>query len=127
MERSEKWFLQAQDDLEWLRDTLKSGHHAQACFIAQQVGEKALKALAYARGGEVLKTHSIFSLAKALRVGTEIENAGKILDQYYITTRYPDALPDGYPGEYFTEEQAGAAELLAVRILTFVRLQIHAS
>jgi len=118
MERGEKWLRQALDDLEWLADSLAAGHYAQSCFVAQQVAEKAMKAIAYARGTEIVKTHSILALARALSVNGEIEKAAQVLDQYYMTTRYPDALPDGYPGEFFTAEQASEAMRLATLVLS---------
>ena len=30
----------------------------------------------------------------------------RVLDQYYIATRYPDGLPEGHAGLFYTEEQA---------------------
>ena len=125
MVRAQKWLMQAKDDLDWLVDSLKGGHYAQTCFIAQQVGEKAVKALAYYRGAEVIKSHSILAIARSLEFNAEIEKAGQILDQYYMTTRYPDTLPDGYPGEYFTREQAVEAERLARLILETIESEFE--
>lgn len=124
MERGEKWLRQALDDLEWLADSLAGKHFAQSWFVAQQVAEKALKAIAYSRGTEIIKTHSILALAKALKVNGEIEKAAQVLDQYYMTTRYPDALPDGYPGEFFTPEQASEAMRLATLVLARAQEEI---
>jgi HEPN domain-containing protein len=43
--------------------------------------------------------------------------AGRILDQYYIPTRYPDALaPPAVPFESYTQEQ-GARAVAAVQVL----------
>jgi HEPN domain-containing protein len=30
----------------------------------------------------------------------------KVLDKYYILTRYPNGFDEGIPGDYFTEEEA---------------------
>ncbi|WP_105317293.1 HEPN domain-containing protein [Thermus tenuipuniceus] len=46
----ERWLLQAEDDLEAGRVLLTVGKHAQAAFMAQQAGEKALKGLWFALG-----------------------------------------------------------------------------
>jgi HEPN domain-containing protein len=43
--RARLWLLQAEDDLRAARLLQAGGESAQACFLAQQVGEKALKAL----------------------------------------------------------------------------------
>ena len=50
---------QAEEDLRWARDLAERGGYHIACFLAQQVGEKALKALLYARGEEIVLGHSV--------------------------------------------------------------------
>lgn len=120
------WLAQASDDLEWGRHTLKGGHFAQACFIAQQVAEKALKALGYSRGVELIKSHSVVQIAKALSVNGRLLEIGKRLDLYYISTRYPDALPAGsVPFEQFSESQASEALALAEEVLVHVRSELN--
>lgn len=53
------WFRQAENDWEWGNHTLESGHFAQACFIAQQVAEIALKSLCLYHNLDTVKTHSV--------------------------------------------------------------------
>jgi HEPN domain-containing protein len=65
--RAFDWFRQARDDLLWARDTLNSGRYAQACFTAQQVGVKAIKALALKLGYDEVRSHSILEIANALK------------------------------------------------------------
>lgn len=120
-DRSEDWFRQAEDDRGWASDTFNSERWAQVCYIAQQTGEKALKALALRRGAERVRTHSIADIARELGINGEIERAGRRLDQYYMTTRYPDALPSGAPFEYFDREQASEALAYADLILASVK------
>ena len=43
--RARLWLAQAQDDLRAAQVLQAAGQAAQACFLAQQVGEKAIKAL----------------------------------------------------------------------------------
>jgi len=124
-QRYRDWFSQAENDLSWGYDTLKAGHYAQGCFIAQQCAEKALKALAYFRGYQVIRGHSIREIAMDLDINSEILEAAKKLDLYYMTTRYPDALPSGAPFEYFTEAQADEALSLAERIISRVAGEIN--
>ena len=38
----QSWLNLARDDFSWGLDTLQHNHYPQACFIAQQVAEKAL-------------------------------------------------------------------------------------
>jgi HEPN domain-containing protein len=118
-ERSGDWYRQAENDYSWAVDTVKAGKFAQACFICQQVAEKSLKAVAYRRGSDLVKSHSVLEIAKSLKINGEIETIGKRLDLYYISTRYPDAFPTGAPFEYYTREQADEALVFAKKILAF--------
>jgi len=117
MNRSRDWINQAAEDWLWAEDTLASKRWAQACFVSQQCAEKALKAVALSRGFDRIKSHSILDITKALGINGDIEAAAKKLDLYYMTTRYPDALPAGAPFEYFTKDQAEEAVALAKKIL----------
>ncbi len=47
------------------------------------------------------------------------------LDQYYLSGRYPDALPSGAPYEVFTIEQAEEALKLAERFVFRAREEIE--
>lgn len=114
------WFRQAREDLLWAQDTLKAGRYAQACFAAQQVGEKAIKSFALKRGTAEVRSHSILEIARALKWDGEIEAIAKRLDQFYISSRYPDAFPTGAPFEYFTQEQAEEALRFADRMVRIV-------
>jgi HEPN domain-containing protein len=104
--RAFDWLRQAQNDLLWTRDTIRAERYSQACFAAQQAGEKALKALALKRGYSKVLSHSLMEIARALEINGKIEEYAKRLDLYYFCARYPDAFPAGAPFEYFTEEQA---------------------
>ena len=102
---AERWLRQAEHDLEFARVALRERFHAPTCFIAQPSAEKALKALLYRLGERVVLGHSLMDLLDRLEdpipdVATLRESAG-ILDQYYVPTRYPNALPGGVPFEAF--------------------------
>lgn len=82
----------------------EAGFFAQACFLCQQAGEKALKALA--SGVAQVCSHSIRRIALDLGIDGEVEEAGCDLDVYYIAARYPDGLPEGAPFQAFSLRQA---------------------
>lgn len=103
------WLAQAENDLLWGQDSFDQGYCAQTCFIAQQVGEKALKCLAYFRGAERVKGDSCRELAASLAIAGDLSEQLKEIDQYYMTSRYPDALPGVAPFETFTLRQAQSA------------------
>jgi hypothetical protein len=50
---------------------------------------------------------------------------GGQLDQYYVSTRYPDALPGIIPADAFSAAQAGSALAGAQRILRWARTQLR--
>ena len=111
-EEAKRWLLQAENDLESARFSIGGGFYAQACFMAQQSGEKALKALVYLGGARYVLGHSVRELLEDLleshsELGPYRETASR-LDQYYITPRYPNAHPGITlaPFEVFTEGQA---------------------
>lgn len=118
------WFRQAKTDLLWGKSSLESGFFPQACFVAQQTAEKALKALCYYRDYDLVKSHSARRIAEALNINGPIREAAQVLDQYYIPARYPDGLPDGAPEDYFTEAQAKQALLYAERIVETVASEL---
>ncbi|EKO52370.1 MULTISPECIES: HEPN domain-containing protein [Leptospira] len=122
--RWKDWLSQAERDLEWAKASLHSGFFAQTCFVCQQVGEKTLKALAYFRGADLVKSHSVKTIAKELGENGEIESMGQKLDLYYIPTRYPDAFMEGAPFEYFEESQAKEAIEFAEKIIDLVKVKL---
>jgi HEPN domain-containing protein len=121
-ERSRAWLAQAVNDLAWGADSLRGGYFAQSCFVAQQVAEKALKALAFHRGADVVKSHSVRKIAQDLDITSDILEAARVLDLYYVSSRYPDALPEhAVPAEAFGRKQAEEALALAEGVLNRVK------
>jgi HEPN domain-containing protein len=122
---AERWRCQAENDLEFGRVALREGFFHQACFIAQQAAEKAVKAILYQLGERVVLGHSLVELttrlAERLPATTGLRDAAGILDQYYIATRYPNGLPGGVPFQAFGEAQAREALEHASRFLALAR------
>ena len=125
LEEGSRWLAQAEEDLRWAEHLVEHGGYYLACFLAQQVGEKALKAFLYAQGEEVVLGHSVERLcSEAAKFDEEFEEGLRrwaILDGYYITTCYPNAIPDSLPARIFTEGVAREAVNLAREIVEVVR------
>lgn len=85
----ERWLRTAEEDLRAVEVLLQAGAYAQACFYAQQSGEKAIK---------------------------QWLERGALLDKFYIPTRYPNGLPDLTPGQVYTLDDAQRG-LQAARLL----------
>lgn len=126
-EEGMRWLLQARQDLDDARYSFGGRRFNLACFLSQQAGEKAIKALIYAHGEEIVLGHSVAQLLKhALMYDPgmeEILGAGG-LDKYYIPTRYPNGLPGGVPYEAFDEDDASKAIGMAAKIVEHVGLAI---
>ncbi len=118
---AERWRRQAANDLAFARVALRERFHAQACFIAQQAAEKAVKAIAYGLGERTVLGHSLVTLISRYSDRApeleELRELGGVLDQYYVPTRYPNGLAGGVPFEAFGESQAAAAVDAAERFV----------
>jgi len=124
-EEGQRWLAQAVEDLRWTKYLAEGGGWHLACFLAQQVTEKALKAFLYAQGEEIVIGHSVARLCAAA-AGYLPEFADKarrwsLLDGYYIPTRYPNGLPDGIPAMVYTQDAAIGAVALAEEAVEWVR------
>jgi len=58
-----RWLRQAQEDLRWAQYLANEGGYLLACFLAEQVTEKARKAYLYAQGEEIILGHSVERLS----------------------------------------------------------------
>ena len=116
-----RWLAQARQDLDAATVLLHAGHRNLACFHAQQAAEKAGKAFLYGRGVEEVWGHSVAVLlhdAASHDASLEVlRPTGAALDKFYITTRYPNGLPDGLPADAYTETEATDAIAKADMVL----------
>lgn len=120
------WIEQAEADLGAAVDSARTGHYEWACFQAQQAGEKALKAVLYARGNTSIVTHSLRRLVRECRsfdAGFEkLAEHARVLDQFYIPTRYPNGLDvETPPARYYDRSDAEQCLSSAQSILEHVR------
>jgi HEPN domain-containing protein len=124
LEEGQRWLRQAQEDLHWSRHLAEQGAYHLACFLSQQVAEKALKAFLYAQGDDLVIGHSVARLCAAATVYEPQfaihARSWSILDGYYIATRYPNGLPDGIPAEVYTQQAAQSAVGLAAEAVDLV-------
>jgi HEPN domain-containing protein len=102
-DRSADWVDQALRDLE---QSMKAARHEWACFAVHQAVEKALKGLNLSLGQQAWG-HTLTRL--------------RLLDGFYIPTRYPDSYPEGTPGEHFGRLQSEHALLHARAITEWIR------
>ena len=126
--RAQDWFKQAERDLEQARSSQAEGRHEWACFAAHQCAEKAAKALHLACGQEAWG-HVVARLLQDLPLVTpaKLVEKAKVLDNFYIPTRYANGHPEGAPFEHYGPLQSDEAIRYAGEIAEFVRIQMAQS
>ena len=116
-----QWLSRAVEDLAVARLALREGHTAHACFLAQQCAEKSLKAFLLARAKHIPRTHKLVDLLEqSLRFEADLSQFRAdclVMDQYYLPTRYPDAVPAGAAGTMPSADEAHDIVSAAERIL----------
>ena len=125
LDEGRRWLEQAEIDLSWARHLSEQGAYHLACFLAQQVAVKALKAFLYSRGAEIVLGHSVERLCAAATSAEPSFAEGcsrwSALDGFYVPTRYPNALPDSIPARVFTRSAAEEAVGHAREVVEAVR------
>jgi HEPN domain-containing protein len=129
LDEGRRWLEQAEVDLGWARHLSEQGAHHLACFLAQQVAGKALKAFLYSRGAEVVLGHSVERLCAEASRAEPLFKEGcsrwSALDGFYVPTRYPNSLPDSIPAKVFTRSAADQAVGHAHEVVEGVRRQLR--
>jgi len=123
--RSRDWMSQAIRDFEQARSSQREGRHEWACFAAHQSAEKAVKALHLSMGQEAWG-HVVARLLLELPVPVpeELVEKGKILDNFYVPTQFPNGHPEGAPFEHYGRMQSEKAIQYAGEIIEFIRVQL---
>jgi HEPN domain-containing protein len=117
---AEEWFTKARADIDFAKIGIReTEHYGQVCFLCQQAAEKYLKGLLVAHGLKPPKIHSVATLAAKCskftkELGTVLAKC-KLLDRYYIPTRYPVAT-----GLIFKKEDALGALSILTEIIEVV-------
>jgi HEPN domain-containing protein len=125
--RSGDWLRQAERDLEQAEDSRSANRHEWACFAAHQAAEKAVKSLHLRAGQEAwghIVTRLLEQLPEQVSPPEELLDKGRVLDNFYIPTRYPNGHAAGPPFEHYGPLQSRQAIDYAREILEFVRLQM---
>lgn len=90
------WLTKADDDLVFAKVSLKENleFYPQICFYLHQSVEKYLKAYIIAKGLSLKKIHDLTQLVQICTEDDQEFNkfyeAAKLLNPFYIGTRYPD-------------------------------------
>ena len=122
--RARDWFDQAVRDLEQAEDSRRSGRHEWACFASHQAAEKAVNGLHLHKGQEAwghVVARLLQQLPSDVTPPQDLVDKGKLLDGFYIPSRYPNAHPEGAPFEHFGTIQSEMGIQYAGEIIEFAR------
>jgi HEPN domain-containing protein len=125
--RSEDWIRQALRDLEQARDSQAAGRHEWACFAAHQAAEKAVQGCHLHFGQEAwghVVAKLLAELPDAAAVDAGLVDRGRVLDNFYIPTRYANSHHEGAPFEHYGVLQSEEAIRHAGEIIEFIRAQV---
>jgi len=125
--RARDWFNQSLRDLEQAKDSMRDERHEWACFAAQQAAEKAVKALHLYTGQEAwghVIARLLQELPETVSAPDQLIEQGRVLDNFYIPSRYPNSHPQGAPFEHYGPLQSEEAIRYAGEIIEFVRVQM---
>lgn len=129
MTEPHRWLAFAREDLALAEAAIERGIANQACFHAQQGVEKALKAFLRSRQRTVPRLHALSELLVSCQAFDtdfrELEEVCEQLDQYYLPTRYPDALPGMAPEGLPTYAHAEQAVELLRRALGWIENKLR--
>ena len=125
--RSSDWLKQADRDFEQAMDSRRAERHEWACFAAQQAAEKAVKALHLHAGQEAwgpVIVQLLEELPETIDMPELLVEKGRVLDDFYIPTRYPNLHSAGAPFEHYGPLQSEVAIRHAREIIEFARAQM---
>jgi len=121
----ELWLAKAEEDFEVAKLCFREQYFAQACFLSQQVIEKSLKAFLVSKRGSYPRQHRVVKLAALCgEIKSDLDllkDELKLIDEFYIPTRYPDAIPGGLPGGSPDAQDANKALETAAKVIELIR------
>ncbi len=111
-----EWIQKADEDLDFAVSIVEeSPFYAQICFHFQQAAEKYLKSVIIADELDFQKIHDLVALLKSCLKNrpdlVELMSDCKLLNGFYIDTRYPVHWPSNYSKETALEAMKAAEEI----------------
>ncbi len=128
-EEAQRWFDDAQRDMQRARSMFAAEDWAGCAFYCQQAVEKWLKALLASRnenawGHELTKLTERVAEVYAESLPTSFHRAARELERDYTAARYPDAWETGTSYEHYTKEMAEERISWAEQVEGFVRSRL---
>lgn len=129
MKQNNPWVDFFLNDIKAAEIMLKEELYNHTCFFAHQSSEKALKGFLEENNIVIPKIHNLMALneqcQKIKSSFCELRPKLKFLNQFYITTKYPDtfvgSLPGGMPDKATAEKALGYAKEITDFCLDAIR------
>ena len=126
MSETDQWLEYAGNDLRAADALLDASIYNQVCFHAQQCVEKVFKAGLIAQGDVYPRSHNLIALLNLLDKDTyaalfDLTDRLRLLDRFYMSTRYPDIVPGALPDRMPEREDAVEALDVARRIFAIMQ------
>jgi len=123
--RKGDWLKQAERDLQLAVELRPNGYHEWSCFASHQAAEKAVKAF-HLHFAQEAWGHVVAKLLTELPVSVPVDliDRARVLDNFYVPTRYPNGHPSGAPMEHYGKLQSEEATKHASKIIEYVRSQM---
>ncbi len=123
------WLKFAREDMASAKALSEEKIYNQVCFHSQQAAEKMLKA--YLKFKKIIppKIHSLLELLQICseKDGTfsQLREACQYLSRFYLSARYPDALPGTLPKGLPNKDEARKSLELAEEVEEFVKRKLR--
>ena len=120
-----KWIYFAEEDFNFARLGFEDKFYSHVCFLSQQVVEKSCKAFLIYSKINYPKTHKIVDLVnsnkKLFSLLSKYINELKVIDTFYIPTRYPDGIPGSLNNKLPNREDAKESLEVAESVLSIIK------
>lgn len=122
------WLKFAEEDMVSAKALLERKIYNQVCFHSQQAVEKMLKA--YLKSKKIMppKIHSLLELLQMCSEEDDtfswLQEACRYLSRFYLSARYPDALPGNLPNGLPNKDEARKSLEFAEEVEKFMKRKL---
>ncbi|RME62664.1 MAG: HEPN domain-containing protein [Nitrospirae bacterium] len=121
--RVKDWIEQAERTIASAEHSLEGGFYEDACFLAHHAGVLLGSALLVRKATPETGPSVYYMLLKA-EAPQDVLHSARVLDTFYLPSRYPYCFEKGSPKDYFDEQTAKEAVGHAKAIMEYIKRQL---
>lgn len=118
------WINQAKRTILSAEHSLKGGFFEDACFLAYHAALLGVTGLLSRKGIPSTNPSAYFMMRSYENATQDLLHKARLLDTFYIPSRYPYCFEKGAPKDYFDEETAREAIDCAESIIGFIEREL---